>query len=102
MATRKKQEPEPTSDKVSSDKLSFDKLSFEKLPFEELLRRLEAIVGQLERGEVSLEDSMKMHEEGMLLSQACAEKLAKAELTLKRLGKDMEGNLALFDEKEEE
>jgi exodeoxyribonuclease VII small subunit len=92
MATRKKAESEP----------GFDTSSLEKLPFEELLRRLEAIVEQLERGEVSLEDSMKMYEEGMRLSQSCAEKLAKAELTLKRLGKDMEGNLALFDEKEEE
>jgi len=66
--------------------------------FEESLHRLEEIVEQLESGSVPLEESMRLYEEGIVLSKRCAEKLKGAELTLKRLGKDMEGNFTLNDE----
>jgi len=66
--------------------------------FEESLHRLEQIVEQLESGSVPLEESMRLYEEGIVLSKRCAEKLKSAELTLKRLGKDMEGNFTLNDE----
>ncbi len=66
--------------------------------FEEALHRLEEIVEQLESGSVPLEESMHLYEEGIVLSKQCAEKLKAAELTLKRLGKDMEGNFTLNDE----
>jgi exodeoxyribonuclease VII small subunit len=70
----------------------------ESATFEESLRRLEKIVEQLERGDVPLDEALQLYEEGIALSKACGEKLNKAELTLKRLGKDMEGHLKLFDE----
>ncbi|MGN0469740.1 MAG: exodeoxyribonuclease VII small subunit, partial [Acutalibacteraceae bacterium] len=41
--------------------------------------RLEEIVGLLENGELSLEDSMKFYEEGTKLSGECYEVLQKAE-----------------------
>jgi exodeoxyribonuclease VII small subunit len=66
--------------------------------FEDSLRRLEEIVEQLERGSISLEESMKMYEEGIALSKTCVDRLMQAELKLKRLGKDMEGNFQLFEE----
>jgi len=66
--------------------------------FEQCLRRLEQIVEQLEQGSVSLEESIAMYEEGILLSKECMDKLNKAELKLKTLGKDMRGNFRLFDE----
>ena len=66
--------------------------------FEESLRRLEKIVEQLEGGEVPLDESMRLYEEGIALSKLCGEKLSKAELTLKRLAKDIEGNFRLLDE----
>ena len=65
--------------------------------FEHSLRRLEQIVAQLEGGEVPLDQSMQLYEEGISLSKICAEKLTKAELTLKRLAKDMEGSFKLLD-----
>jgi exodeoxyribonuclease VII small subunit len=71
-----------------------------KQSFERSLRRLELIVEQLEQGDVPLEESIKMYEEGIALSKACMEKLSQAELKLKRLSKDMEGNFQLFDEEE--
>ena len=69
--------------------------------FDESLRRLEKIVEQMEQGDVSLEESLKLYEEGIALSRTCAQKLHQAELTIKRLGKDLEGNLKLFGEETE-
>ncbi len=69
--------------------------------FDESLRRLEQIVEQMERGDIPLEESLKLYEEGIVLSKACAQKLQQAELTIKRLGKDLEGNLKLFEEEAE-
>jgi exodeoxyribonuclease VII small subunit len=69
--------------------------------FDESLRRLEKIVEQMEQGDIPLEESLKLYEEGIALSKACAKKLQQAELTIKRLGKDLEGNLKLFEEDRE-
>lgn len=68
--------------------------------FEQSLRRLEEIVEALEQGDVPLDDALKMYEEGIALSKACVEKLTQAELRLKKLAKDMQGNFRLIEEKE--
>lgn len=68
--------------------------------FEDSLRRLEEIVQRLEQGDVPLEQAMQLYEEGLTLSRDCAGKLKEAELVLKRLSKDAEGNFSLLDEKE--
>ena len=59
--------------------------------FEECLQRLEGIVQELEKGEVPLEKSLTLFEEGMNLSSACRKELeqaeGKVEILLKRNGK---------------
>jgi exodeoxyribonuclease VII small subunit len=67
--------------------------------FESSLKRLEAIVEKLEQGDVALDDVMKLYEEGVALSKQCLDHLQKAEVTLKRLSKDVNGTFELFDEK---
>ena len=47
--------------------------------FEEDLKALESVVEQLERGDLSLEDSVRLFEEGMKLSDACKKELEAAE-----------------------
>ncbi len=47
--------------------------------FEKRLERLEDIVGKMETGELSLEDSLKLFEEGVKLSRECHTELEKAE-----------------------
>jgi exodeoxyribonuclease VII small subunit len=47
--------------------------------FEESLKQLEVIVAQLERGDLPLEDSVKIFEEGMKLSAECKKQLEEAE-----------------------
>ncbi len=69
--------------------------------FEETLRRLEEIVNQLEEGDVPLEESLRLYEEGIGLSRICAQRLAQSEVKLKRLGKDLEGSFSLLDEESE-
>lgn len=66
--------------------------------FEQSLAKLEQIVDRLEQGDVPLEESLRLYEEGVALSRKCAEKLQHVELVLKRLERDVDGNLKLLDE----
>ena len=59
--------------------------------FEQAMSRLEEIVQQLEQQDISLEDSLKIFEEGMELSTFCYEKLNQAEQKLKKLVKKEDG-----------
>ncbi|MFH1783997.1 MAG: exodeoxyribonuclease VII small subunit [bacterium] len=59
--------------------------------FEDALTRLETIVTQLEDGEVSLDSSLKMFEEGIELSRLCAKKLEEAQKKIEILTKTKEG-----------
>lgn len=47
--------------------------------FEEALRRLEEIVNRLESGELSLEESIAIFEEGVTLTRTCGRQLEQAE-----------------------
>lgn len=47
--------------------------------FETQLEKLEEIVGQLESGQLNLDDSLKKFEEGVKLFKSCKDKLSKAE-----------------------
>jgi len=59
--------------------------------FEECIQRLENIVQELEQGEVPLEKSLTLFEEGMQLSASCRKELeeaeGKVEILLKQNGK---------------
>jgi len=47
--------------------------------FEEHLTQLETVVERLERGDLTLEDSVRLFEEGVKLSEVCKAELEKAE-----------------------
>ena len=47
--------------------------------FEEQLAQLETVVETLERGDLTLDESVRLFEEGMKLSQACKAELEQAE-----------------------
>lgn len=55
------------------------------MDFEKKLGRLENIVGAMESGELSLEDSLKQFEEGVKLSRECNKQLSEAEQKVKLL-----------------
>ena len=61
------------------------------LKFEDCLARLEQIVATLETGNLSLEDSLKVFEEGTALARHCARYLDEAERRIEILAKDDSG-----------
>ena len=61
------------------------------LKFDEMLARLEEIVRLMEKGEASLEESLKLYEEGAGLLRLCTKQLDDAEQTVVRLRKGTDG-----------
>jgi exodeoxyribonuclease VII small subunit len=55
------------------------------MDFEKKLTRLEQIVQKMEKGELGLEESLKLFEEGVKLSRECHLQLTKAESQVKKL-----------------
>ena len=68
-----------------------------QMHFEEAFKRLEQIVGNLESGDLSLEESMKLFEEGIGLTEACKSRLGDAEQKIQLLLKNSDGKLSLED-----
>ena len=68
------------------------------MDFEKKLTRLEEIVQKMERGELSLEESLKLFEEGVKLSRDCHAQLSKADAQVKKLvGIDSKGQAITED-----
>lgn len=67
-----------------------------EVKFETALGRLEEIVRKMEDGDLSLEESLKLFEEGVKLSRLCDQKLQAAERRIEILLKDEEGKVATF------
>jgi len=65
--------------------------------FEESLKKLETIVDQLEKGDLPLEESLKLFEEGVGLSSVCKEELDAAEGKVQMLVKHRDGSLKAED-----
>jgi len=61
--------------------------------FEESLKKLESIVEQLEKGDLVLEESLKLFEEGVALSVTCKQELDAAEGKVQMLVKQRDGSL---------
>ena len=61
------------------------------MSFEESLKRLEEIVAGLEKGDVSLGDSMALFTEGSTLVKRCTEMLDEAEQQVVKLKKGADG-----------
>ncbi|HWF65831.1 MAG TPA: exodeoxyribonuclease VII small subunit [Acidobacteriaceae bacterium] len=60
--------------------------------FEESLKQLESIVAKLERGDLPLEESVQLFEEGIKLSEACKNDLESAEGKVQMLLKQKDGS----------
>lgn len=72
--------------------------------FEDAMKKLEGIVERMEKGDMSLNESLKMFEEGVKLTRFCSQELHKAEKRVELLSRDAEGKLVgtPFEEGEEE
>lgn len=65
--------------------------------FERSLEELEMIVMKLEDGDLPLEESLKLFENGIKLSRECRERLTAAERKIQVLVKDASGELVATD-----
>lgn len=63
--------------------------------FEQAMARLEAIVGELEKGDLPLDESLKIFEEGIRLSKNCLKVLEEAERKVEILVQDKNGKKQL-------
>lgn len=63
--------------------------------FEQAMARLEAIVGELENGDLPLDESLKIFEEGIRLSKNCLKVLEEAEHKVEVLIQDKNGKKQL-------
>lgn len=69
----------------------------EKMTFESALKRLEEIVMELESGEIPLDESIKVFEEGNKLIKFCLSKLDSAESRIKKLVKEGDKDFKIED-----
>jgi exodeoxyribonuclease VII small subunit len=69
--------------------------------FEEKLKRLQEIVGLLDQGNVSLDDSLKLYEEGMELAVQLRQTLEEAELKIIRLNEKYKAQLKDNEQEED-
>jgi exodeoxyribonuclease VII small subunit len=70
--------------------------------FEDDLKKLETVVEQLERGDLTLDDSVKLFEQGMKLSNACKAELDKAEGRIQVLVHGKKGSMQVAEMEAEE
>ena len=64
-------------------------MSSRKTSIESALNRLQEILEILERGELQLEESLKLYEEGVGLTRTCRKLLSDAELKITELSADL-------------
>ena len=77
-----------------------------EIKFEKAMNRLENIVDELERGDLDIDKSLEIFEEGIKMSRLCTKKLNEAEAKIQKLTKDKKGELIAvpfpLDDKNEE
>ena len=66
-------------------------VNVDELSFEDAMRELESVVGQLERGDVALDDSIALYERGAALKARCEAKLKEAEEKVAKITLDGAG-----------
>ena len=59
-------------------------IQMENITFEQAIKRLSEITKKIENGELTLDESVKLYEEGIKLTGACEKMLEEAELKLKK------------------
>lgn len=79
-------------------------MASKKMTFEEAFAKLEGVVGQLQQGQTTLEESIKLYEEGTKLAQHCSKLLGDMKGKVEQLVPTEDGTLQTqpFHTEEEE
>ena len=76
-------------------------MNMQSKTFEESMTRLEQIVRAMERGDVPLEESLKLFQEGTELVQTCSKLLDNAQLQIKKVMTAADGSPVMEDFQDE-
>jgi exodeoxyribonuclease VII small subunit len=71
-----------------------------EIKFEEALKKLEKIVQDLERGDITLDEALKKYQEGVELARLCSQRLDQAKKKIDILTKNKKGEFELKPEQE--
>ena len=71
--------------------MSAEPADISKMPFEAAMAELESIVDRLEKGSVTLEDSIQLYERGERLKARCEELLKDAEMRIEKIALGADG-----------
>ncbi|WP_377192053.1 exodeoxyribonuclease VII small subunit [Ruegeria meonggei] len=63
----------------------------DQMTFEQAMKELETVVGQLERGDVALDQSIALYERGAALKKRCEDELKRAEEKVAAITLDADG-----------
>lgn len=100
VTSKKSRTPEPEPETAAAVTSVAPPSNFEHVDFEQALAELEAIVEQLEQGELPLQESLKQFERGVQLTRTCHTALKRAEqqveILLRKTGTDQEFEAAPF------
>jgi len=66
-----------------------------EIKFEEALKKLEKIVEDLEKGDLSLDEALKKYQEGLELSRLCSQRLESAKKKIDVLIRNKKGEFEL-------
>lgn len=89
--------PEGTGAVLAAAEPTAARQRIEALAFDVALAELQSVVGRLEAGNLPLEESIELYEQGVLLHERCARLLNEAELRLQRLVDGPGGRLRTLD-----
>ena len=64
-----------------------------EIKFEKAMGRLEKIVEELEKGELDIDKSLQIFEEGIKMYRVCSKKLHEAEKKIEKLTRNQKGEL---------
>ena len=64
-----------------------------EIKFEKAMERLEQIVDELEKGDLDIDKSLQIFEEGIKMSRTCSKKLSDAEAKIEKLTRKQKGEL---------
>ncbi len=68
-------------------------VNMSEIKFEKAMTRLEKIVEELEQGDLDIDKSLEIFEEGIKMSRVCSKKLSEAEAKIEKLTKGKKGEL---------
>jgi exodeoxyribonuclease VII small subunit len=80
-----------------TDATPTDSQRIEALPFDRALAELQTVVARLEAGNLPLEESIALYEQGVRLHDRCSRLLSQAELRVQRLVESAGGRLQALD-----